>query len=201
MRYEVGDLTFYSSVNVKSILVSVYLIIMSDSKVAYQELKDKAVNELEKHQLVVLATTDGEKVSARTILRISNGLTLYCLTGQYTRKYKQAAMNPAVAIAYGNLQIEGQAHAKGHPLDSENSAFIEAYKTQYPEYYERSKKIHFNRPNMGLLKIKPSRVSLYNSANVEAGTESFIEILDVDNKEAHKVFRSSAGYDSPHYTK
>lgn len=174
---------------------------MSESKLLYDDLEDKAIKELEKHRLVVFATTDGEKVSARTILRISNGLTLYCLTGQYTRKYNQVTRNPNVAIASGNLQIEGQAFAKGHPLDSENVSFVEAYKTQYPDLYERSIKIHFQRSNMGLLEIKPSRVALYHSANIEDGTESIIEILDVVNREAHKVARSSAGYDSPHYMK
>ena len=54
---------------------------------------------------------------------------------------------------------------------------------------------------MGLLEIKPSRIALYHSANIEAGTESCIEILDVVNRKAHKVTRSSAGYDSPHYMK
>ncbi|MCW4050413.1 MAG: pyridoxamine 5'-phosphate oxidase family protein [Candidatus Bathyarchaeota archaeon] len=174
---------------------------MSHSKLPYEDLKQKAIKEIEKHQLVVLATTDGESVTARTILRISNGLTLYCLTGQYTRKYKQVTENPSVAIAYGNLQIEGRAIARGHPSDTENASFTEAYKEQYPDLYERSKKIHFQRPNMGLLEIVPSRVSLYHSANIAAGTESYIEILDVDKKEAHKVTRTSAGYDSPHYMK
>ncbi len=76
-----------------------------------------------------------------------------------------------------------------------------AYKTQYPDLYERSIKIHIQRQNMGLLEIKPSRIALYHSANIETGTESYIEILDVVNRKAHKVTRSSAGYDSPHYIK
>ena len=173
---------------------------MSHIELSYDYLKQKVIQELEKYQFVILATTDGEKAYARSIVRISNGLTLYCMTGEYTRKYKQALENPNIAIAYGNIQLEGKAKPIGHPLDTENIPFIEAYSKHHPEAYERSKKIHFTRPNVGVLKIKPSRITLYNLADINAGTEAFLEILDVDKKEAHKVSRSPTGYDSPKYT-
>ena len=98
---------------------------MSHIEIPYDKLKQKAIREIKKHQYVILATTDREKVTARSIIRISNGLTLYCMTGEYTRKFKQVLINPNVAIAYGNLQLEGKAKPIGHPLDAKNSAFIE----------------------------------------------------------------------------
>jgi general stress protein 26 len=172
---------------------------MSHIEIPYDNLRQKAIHEIEKHQFVVLATTDGEKVSARTIIRISNELTLYCMTGEYTRKYKQVLKNPNVAIAEGNLQIEGKAKPLGHPLDTNNSAFVEAYSKQHPKQYERSTKIHFKRPNVGVLEIKPTRITLYNLADLRTGAEAYLEILDVDKKEAFKISRSPAGYDTPKY--
>lgn len=41
--------------------------------------------------------------------------------------------NPYEAIVAGNLQIEGVALLKGHPLDEENTVFIETYKETRPD--------------------------------------------------------------------
>ena len=139
-------------------------------------------------------------MTARTILRISNGLTLFCMAGTYTRKSQHIVNNPNVAIAYANIQIEGQARPTGHPLNSENTKFMEAYSRQHPELVERSKQIHFQRSKMGVIEISPSRVTLYNRANIDTGEDAYLELLDVENKEAYKIPRTLNGYESPKYT-
>ena len=144
------------------------------------------IQEIQKHKLVVLATSDGESVTARTVLRISDGLNLFCFTGNYTRKYKQMMANPNVAIAAGNLQIEGGASLKGHPLDEENTAFIKAYKKTRPDAYERSSRVHFHRKNVRVIEIAPQRIALYTGMDEASGSESHIDILNIAAR-AHKA--------------
>ena len=172
---------------------------MPHNELNYNELKTKVITEIEKHPLLVLATTYEDKPTARTIMRVSNKLTLYNIAGKYTRHYKHIQTNPYVALATANLQIEGKARDKGHPLDPENREFIEALSRQHPEFYKRAEKLHFQRQSMGVIEIMPSKVTLYYRADLETGVDAYLEVLDVDAKEAYKIPRTPTGYDSPKY--
>jgi len=67
--------------------------------------------------------------------------------------------NPNVALASNNLQIEGVASLKGHPLDEGNVTYIESYRQAYPDAFERHNQINFG--TFDLVEIIPRRIALY----------------------------------------
>jgi nitroimidazol reductase NimA-like FMN-containing flavoprotein (pyridoxamine 5'-phosphate oxidase superfamily) len=184
--------------------------ILSQIELSYDDLKQKMITEFQKHDHGILATSDGGYVTARKVRLVYNGLTFFCFTDRRSRKYQQMKANPNVAITADNIQIEGAATLKGHPLDEENAVFLRAYKKMRPEAYERSSRRHFpNRPEGRVVEITPKRVMLWSltesdvARNVQASVQSeeamrkdlakenYMEILDVAKGEAHRVMVSS----------
>ncbi len=74
---------------------------------------------------IVLATSDKNRVTARTVYCVSDGLKIYFLTSKAYLKFKQIEKNPNVALCFDNVQIEGTAAILGHPSDKSNSAVME----------------------------------------------------------------------------
>jgi general stress protein 26 len=163
---------------------------MSQIEISYEDLKQHMIEELKKYHQGYLATSKDDFVTVRQMLLITNGLTIYCFTGTHSRKYKQIMANPQVAIAAGNLQIEGLASLKGQLLEEENTEFREVYRKTQPERYERSTRIHFPRPDTKLIEITPQKMTLYAPPNLEAGTEAQYDILNLVKGTAHRVGRS-----------
>ena len=168
------------------------------------------ITEIQKHDHGILATSDGEYVTARKVRLVADRLTIYCFTDRRSRKYQQIMANPNVAIATDNIQIEGLAPLKGHPLDEENAGFLRAYKEMRPEAYERSSRRHFpNRPEGRVIEITPRRIMLWSltesdvARNVQASvrseeamqkdlaSENYMEILDIAKGKANRVMVSS----------
>jgi len=83
---------------------------MSQIELSYEYLRQDMIEEIKKYHLGFLASSEADFVTVRQMQLIINGLTIYCHTGIYRRKYKQIMANPQVAIAAGNLQIEGIAY-------------------------------------------------------------------------------------------
>jgi general stress protein 26 len=160
---------------------------MSQTELSYEKLEHQLIDELKKHQIGVLATSEGESVTARTVRLIPDGLTIYCFTGIYTRKYKQIAANPNVAISANNLQIEGVAALKGQPFYKDNDRFIEVYKKIDPQAYERSSKRWFSRPDSSVIKITPYKIILYNQGSEVKGSNFSLDILNIPGKVAYRV--------------
>lgn len=163
---------------------------MSQIELSYEYLRQDMIEEIKKYHLGFLASSEADFVTVRQMQLIINGLTIYCHTGIYRRKYKQIMANPQVAIAAGNLQIEGIASLRGHPLDEDNTEFREVYQKTQPERYERSTLIHFPRPDMRVIEITPKKISSYTPPDLEAGKESFHDILNIEKQTAHRVYRS-----------
>jgi general stress protein 26 len=162
--------------------------IMSQIELSYEDLKQEVISEIQKHERMVLATSEGEFVTARTMRCVPNGLNIYNLTNRNSRKYEQITANPKVALAYGNLQIEGVASLKGHPVDKENVRFIETFQEKQPDAYERwSQRGHFQNPDVMLIEVAPRRIALYKEGALPS--ESCIDVLDISNKKAYKLTR------------
>ena len=131
---------------------------MSLTELSYEELKQEFIDELKQQRTGVLATSDGEDVTARYMLLFSDGLTLYCFTGKESRKYKQMSVNPKVSVAAGNFQIDGIARLKGHLLDKENDRFIEIHKEQNPEYFKITETVFLPMQSARVVEITPKRI-------------------------------------------
>lgn len=194
---------------------------MSLLEMPYEEMKQMMIKEIQKHEWGYLATSDGEKIRVGKMRLVSDDLTLWCFTRPVTRKYKQISVNPHVAIADGNLQIEGVAKLKGHPLDEENSDFLKAYKETQPENYDRTYRRGFKRPDYRVIEIVPQRIAVFgvtskisskiSKANPGIGsdellieaTENCFDILNLVKKKACRGIISQEKHeeiwDSPAY--
>ncbi len=155
----------------------------------YEELEKEAMGEIQKHTHMVLATCHGGSVSARTMLCIPSGLTLYFITHRNSRKFKQVCTNPNVALADGNLQIEGVVATKGQPLDTENAACITAFREKRPERYQAwaTERGHLDNPDMRVVEVTPTRIALYRGGVLPS--DSAILVLDIAAGKAYKMTR------------
>ena len=90
----------------------------------YETIASQIEDWLREKSQVVLATTDGKRVSARTVYYFSERLKVYFVTSKAYNKYEQIQKNPYVALCMNNIQIEGIAVEKGHPLSEENKEII-----------------------------------------------------------------------------
>ena len=167
---------------------------MRQIELSYEELKQDFIKELAKlgseglYQRGILATSEGDYITARRMRFVSNGLTVYCYTDRGSRKYKQIMVNPNVAVVAGFVQIEGVASLKGHPLDEPE--FLKVYKETQPNNYETwraSPNVHHER-DLVLIEVAPNRIAMFRFADPASGREEAgIEILNVAKGEAHRI--------------
>ncbi len=165
---------------------------MSQVELSYEELEQDIIEEIQKHMRGYLATTDGESVYVRSMMIVSEDLTIWFLTDKKTRKCRHIEVNPNVAVAIGEiLHLEGQAKLKTHPMDEENSAFIKAFQNQHPDIYERSLLPNriLQRPDSIVIEVTPRRIALniWTPQFDQKGIMPYIDILNVTKREAHRI--------------
>lgn len=85
--------------------------------------------------ILVLATSFENKVTARNVSCIILNNKIYFQTDKTFIKFHQISNNPKIAFCKDNIQIEGIANIKGHPLNKENSVFLDTYKKYYSNSY------------------------------------------------------------------
>jgi len=106
------------------------------------------------HNIMVLATGSGGRISSRQMSVIVYNEKFYCQTDETFLKYKQITENPNVALSYKNLSIEGKCRTIGHPLDKDNSFFADRFK----KHFSLSYKSYTAIPTERLLEITPTLV-------------------------------------------
>ena len=161
------------------------------NEISYDELEQEMIEELKKREWGYLATSKQNYVRVGLMRIVSSGLKVWCYTDKRSRKYQQIMDNSNVGIADRNLQLEGTAILKGHPLDGENSDYIEAYKTNQPENYERTSNRQFkrSRPEFRVIEIHPTRITLLKMGSRFEENEALI--LDVVQKKAYRFLGNS----------
>jgi len=177
---------------------------MSQIEVSYEDMKKKIIEEIQKHSRMYLATSYGNFVTVRRMGPVPDGLKIWFLTNVDSRKYQQIMANPNVAIAAGDdLQIEGVASLKGHPLAEENSDYIKVFKENRPEMYERSSRPGriLQRPGTRVIEVTPRRIALNVwTANwdLEPEFQPYMVILNTVKEKAYKM-SGTEGYNAPAY--
>ena len=158
---------------------------MSPTTLSNEELKQEFSQQLQKAEHGVLATSDGNYVTAREMMILSDGTIIWCFTPDNTRKYKQMQANKNVALSINNLQIEGIVTLKGHPLDEENAGFIRMFKEKRPEVYKFWGPMleDPNSKNTKVLEITPKKITAYKAA----GNDSHHTILNIITEIATRV--------------
>ena len=154
---------------------------MSQEEVSFDDMKQEMALYLLEQRTGVLATADGEYVTARGMLIWSDGLIIYCFTGTRSRKCSQITANPNVAVTAGYLQIEGVARLTGDPLEKENTRFLEVFKEIDPEVYEKRMDVFRAQTiKTSVIEITPTRVARYYP-------RGFMDILNIQSEKAYKT--------------
>lgn len=166
---------------------------MSQVEIPYEDAKQKMIEEIQKHHRMYLATSEEDFVTVRRMGPVPDGLKIWFLTDVNSRKYKHLIKNSNVALAAGDdLQIEGIASLKGHPLEDKNSDYIKIFKENRPEMYERSSRPGriLQRPGSRLIEVVPRRIALgVWSANWDLipDFEPYVIILNIVKEKAYKI--------------
>jgi general stress protein 26 len=157
---------------------------MSPTNLDYEELKLTITEQLKKTLVGVLATAEDDFVTARQIMLISDGLTINLTTPTFTRKYKQILVNPNVAIAMGNIQIEGVASIKGHTSNNENTWLLKTLEKLAPEVYKgyRDELMNPETP-WQVIEIAPKRIALFSGL-----PDRHLDVLDIIEKTATRYY-------------
>ena len=95
------------------------------AEISFNDSKQEYLDAISPSKIMVLATCSGSKVTARSMSCIAIGEKIYFQTDTQFRKYKQITDNKNVALCFDNVQIEGIAKVKGHPMDKENIQFAQ----------------------------------------------------------------------------
>lgn len=148
----------------------------------YNETKKKLLDFLnnKENEYMVLATTDNNKVYARTILIANEGFDIYFFTWKYSRKYSHIEKNNHVSLCKDIVQIERTAKILGLMNDKKNERFKKIIADREPTSIEFWKK----KPNMEIIKIT---IDFAIVDGYYENEESFIEYLDIKKGEAYKA--------------
>lgn len=127
--------------------------------ITYRNLKEEVIDFLNKNHLLVLATSLSGKVTARTVNCINKDLTVFFQTSKLSVKYQQMQQNPNVALCFGNMQMEGLAQIRRHPLHYFNRSFAAAYKRLHTCAYEK----YSNLPDNVVVEVTPKVIALWKN--------------------------------------
>ena len=144
----------------------------------YTVLSNEIIKILEKIETISLATCVGEKVTARTMNLVNNGLTIYMQTDDNSEKGKQISVNPNVAMAADNIQIEAVAH---FTADAQEIGLCSMkFKAKFPRLYEK----YADLPEEPTLICKPIKFKLYKVIDGKPCRD----ILDVKENKAYRLY-------------
>jgi len=152
---------------------------MAVEELEYAELEQEVLELIDRNRTMVLATCADTRVTARMMSIIHDGLMLYFQTGQDSTKYRQMAANSQVALCTGNMQIEGQAALRGHPLAPESRFFAETYRRLHRGSYDMYSALAWNR----VVEVQPTLVTLWK---YDANGKPFRDFLNVAERKAYR---------------
>lgn len=157
---------------------------MRTTQLDYQEMLQQVQQQLSKSFEGVLATAQGDFVTARAMMLICRGLSIYFMTPLFTRKYKQILVNPKVAVAIGNMQIDGLASVRGATCDKENAWFMETINTIAPGVYAEYRGECLDSQTLyKVLEIIPQRIALFDGL-----PNRYLNVLNINEKTATRYY-------------
>ena len=108
-------------------------------------------------QLMVLATSQDNKVTARMMSCVIIDGIIYFQTDRNSDKYKQLTENSNVALCIDNIQIEGVASVHGSTLDARNKFFAESYEQHHKGSFDAFSSL----PDTIMIKVIPLKITLW----------------------------------------
>lgn len=142
-------------------------------EVKLRELFDR----LGESRIMVLATGDGSRISARSMSVVIYDNKFCFQTDRTFMKYRQLMMNKNAALCCENISVEGTAEEVGRPVG--NARFCRLYK----QHFEGSYNAYSELENEVVFRLTPKLIKMWI---YEKGLP-YVEIYDVENKEYKKI--------------
>jgi len=139
----------------------------------YEENYNKVMERLKKEEIIVLATSYKDIVTARSVWFILYESSIYFVTSKAYTKYKQIEKNPNVALCLDNIQIEGIANIKGHFSLKENEPIKDfcLKNSKGMSHYLKYK-------NTVLIEVKINKIGIWKNGR---------EYIDLIKKKAYRI--------------
>lgn len=131
-------------------------------------------------RIMVAATTDGCRVTARSMSVVVLNNRFYFQTDKNSDKAKELAANPNAALCYDNVSIECSVKFLGHPLDESNREIA----TLYKKSYENSYKNYSHMAAEVFLELTPLKITLW----CYEGAKPYREFYDFKAKTYKKEY-------------
>lgn len=144
----------------------------------FESEKDNFFNLLGESKTMVLATTDGENVSARNLSIIIDNDKFYFQTDSNFKKCRDIEKNNNVALCVDNIQIEGKVTNTGYFYGKDFENFKIKFKKYHIGSYKAYSKLIYNK----IFEIEPINISLYKYED----NDVYRFFLDFKNKVSYK---------------
>jgi len=142
----------------------------------YDELAGEIIAKLQAEDTIYLATAANDKVTARAMAHINDGLDILFATTDGSEKIRQMRQNPNTALVVGNLRIEAAAELFGHPS---GHAF---FTKEYPKKFPHLGGAYPERPDDILVIAKPKKMSLFKFTGKPCE-----DVLEPETKRAYRA--------------
>lgn len=153
--------------------------------IEYAVLEKEIIRFLDDQRTFVLATSAADRVTARSMSCVNNGLTIYFQTDKRFLKCDQIKENPLVAMCAENVQIEGKAVIGSQPLAPSNKEFIDLYKVRHPSAFNT----YSHLEHSVVVKVDPIRVTLWKYRAGKPYREFLLADVQKAVREAYDISR------------
>jgi uncharacterized pyridoxamine 5'-phosphate oxidase family protein len=123
----------------------------------FTDAKNKVLELIKNKRTLMLATSIDDRVTARSVSCVLIDDRIYFQTDKTFLKYHQIIKNHNVALCIDNIQIEGAANIKGHPLSDENKEFT----NKFIEEHEGSFKNYSHMKNEAVVEVELKLITLW----------------------------------------
>ena len=130
---------------------------MADTEATYAERLNQVEAFLATKHAIALATSQHDRVTARTVTFASRGIEIYVLSLEGNAKLRQIEANPKIALCRDHIQIEGTAEILGTVGSEENAEVAGVFRAKYADAYER----HIHHPRMVAIRVRPTRIGVF----------------------------------------
>jgi len=145
-----------------------------DHSICFSDVYSVLDNFLGDHAIMILATAERNRVTARPVNCIINSYRFFFQTDIRSVKCRQIVANPLVALCNDSLQIEGVAKVIGAPSLPEHAGLVECYRSHYPNAFAKYSHLPFEV----LISVDSVLVKVWRETDGKPG----IDIFDIVNQ-------------------
>ncbi|MGL4109221.1 pyridoxamine 5'-phosphate oxidase family protein [Clostridium sp. LP20] len=151
-----------------------------EDKLDFNKVKEEFFRSIGDTKIMVLATTDSQKVSARNMSIVINNEKFYFQTDYNFDKCREIEKNKNVALCVDNIQIEGKVTYIGDFYDKKFEEFKKVFKLKHKSSYEGYSKLMDNK----VFEVIPTKISLYKYD----GLDVYREFIDFIKRSAYRRY-------------